>query len=187
MDDAPLPLLRPFVFSSMESALYPLEVNQFTQEPYLRLLPPHEHIIMTPARPSDASAIPAIFNDVRVYMTIASPPFPHTEAHAAAWVQRVIERSNSIMDALKVGAAGADGGMTLVGGCPVNILREVKADGSDSYLGDLGIYKARWGEEQDTALRQRLVAENEVRALGDPETVWEFRGKLETTSRCARA
>jgi hypothetical protein len=46
--------------------LHPLQINPKTGEPFLQLPSPHEHIIITPLRLTDKSAIIDILNDKAV-------------------------------------------------------------------------------------------------------------------------
>lgn len=157
---------------------HPLEFNHATQEPYLRLLPPHENIILTPSRLSDVPASTVILNDPRVHMTLLGPPYPYTEDDARSWLQKRKEESDQIMDELREGANDEPepGKLKLVSGCPVNILRELQPDGTEVYLGDISFTRCRWSEVKDDVLREGLVQENEARKAGDPAIVWELGG-----------
>ena len=67
---------------TMDSQLYPLEVNQTTGEPFLRLRQ-HQGIILTPPRPSDAEALVQHLNDPLVYQNLAGTPYPYLHGKAA--------------------------------------------------------------------------------------------------------
>lgn len=56
--------------------LQPLEINPATQEVFLRLRK-HKNIVLTPVRWHDAPHMVPLFNDVRVYEWISSPPYPY--------------------------------------------------------------------------------------------------------------
>lgn len=61
----------------MVSRLGPLEVNQSTKEPFLRLRA-HPNIIITPPRESDIPYIIPPMNDSRVHVWLNGPPYPYT-------------------------------------------------------------------------------------------------------------
>jgi len=150
--------------------LYPLEVNQQTAEPYLRLPPPYAHIIITPPRMSDAPTIVQILNDPRVYKSLQGPPYPYLPEHAQSWLLSVTLQSDAVLRDLK--EAGGDGKLKIVDDCPVRSLREVKEDGTDVYLGDCTIDRWGWPEIVDRDQRQRLTDGNVARKAGDPDILW---------------
>ena len=49
--------------------------------PFLRLPPPHSNIILAVGRDSDGLAVISMLNDPMVYINLAGPPFPYTQAH----------------------------------------------------------------------------------------------------------
>jgi len=69
-----------------------------------------------------------------------------------------------------------DGPLKLVGGCPVRHIREVLRDGTDVYLGDIGITRAVMEEVLDPEERKKVAQANNERAVGDPSIVWTFGG-----------
>jgi hypothetical protein len=68
-----------------DDRLRPLELNDRTGEPFLRLPAPFQNIIITPPRSEDVPSIVRALNDPRVYKTLSGPPFPYLEEHATAW------------------------------------------------------------------------------------------------------
>lgn len=63
-----------------------------------------------------------------------------------------------------------------VDACPVRSIREVQADGTDIFLGDIFFHRARFeylqGEE-----KKRKAGENDAKLAGDPSILWTVGGK----------
>jgi len=69
-----------------------------------------------------------------------------------------------------------------VGHCPVRSLREVKDDGTDIFIGDLGVMRCAHGELMgsgvvDWANKEALEERNNSIAVGDPSIIWSMGGK----------
>ena len=159
------------------SQLYPLEINPQTGEPFLRLPAPNDNIILTPPRTNDVKVTGPIINDPRVSMWLEGPPIPYRDEHADEWIAQVIKQSEDIVEELKEeDRLNPDGPLKLVGGCPVRHIREVLPDGTDIYLGDIGINRAQMEEVLDLDERKKAVAANNEKAVGDPSIVWTFGG-----------
>ena len=150
-----------------------LQVNPTTGEVFLRLLAPHENIIITPPRDSDAADITHILNDPRVYKNLPGPPFPYHLHHAEEWLRTIKERSDKVLEDLRAGK-------TVVDGCPVQHIREVQSDGTDLFLGDLLVRRNDWIEVEDKELREKMTKENSERPVGDPSIVWTLGGMLQS-------
>ncbi|KAJ7146313.1 acyl-CoA N-acyltransferase [Mycena epipterygia] len=148
--------------------LHPLEVNPATGEPFLRLTS-HKNIILTPPRLNDGPAIVPILNDERVYHWLSSPPNPYLLEHANGWLKKVKERSDQLLAELE--AARDEPTPKIVDGCPVGIIREVREDGTDVYLGDVSfvLSKQSW-ELEGTG---RVSQETPRRDPSDPD-VWSL-------------
>jgi hypothetical protein len=52
---------------SLTTQLHPLQLNPITKEPFLRLPAPHDNIIVTPPRLSDAPDMVIAMNDEHIY------------------------------------------------------------------------------------------------------------------------
>ncbi|KAF9245907.1 GNAT domain-containing protein [Melanogaster broomeanus] len=157
------------------SQLYPLEVNPETGEPFLRLPAPNDNIILTPPRLSDAKCFAPIINDPMVLVWLEGPPIPYLDEHAQEWLALIKGQSDGILKELKEEERLNPGGpLKLVGGCPVRHIREVLPDGTDVYLGDIGIGRAQLEEVVDPEERKRAVEENNGKDVGDPSIVWSF-------------
>ncbi|KAH8119298.1 GNAT domain-containing protein [Phellopilus nigrolimitatus] len=159
--------------------LHPLKIKPKTNEVYLQLAAPLQNIIITPPRLSDAPAITQILNDPRVYKTLEGPPCPYLLEHAESWITSVKKESDVVLKALEDvaekerqiehGAAG----LVVVNGCPVRALREVQDDGTDIFLGDIGISRCvRFHYLRNEGEEAALVTRNAALATGDPEIIW---------------
>jgi RimJ/RimL family protein N-acetyltransferase len=169
--------------------LHPLEVNTKTGEPFLRLLS-HKNIILTPPRLSDAPFMIPLFNDERVYHWLSSPPFPYLPGKfvytrfpqilsvctedADWWLNEVKPLSDKVLAELE--DARNDATLKIVDGCPVRIIREVQEDGTEIFLGDIGIDLA--GQPWELEGTGKLSQETPRRDLSDPD-IWTLGGEFE--------
>ncbi|KAJ7782405.1 acyl-CoA N-acyltransferase [Mycena maculata] len=145
----------------------PLEINPQTGEPFLRLPTPHDNIILTPPRTSDAVAIVDIMNDPDVYPWLGRPKMPYLFEDAQNLVQELMQASEKVIKVL--GEATAP---QFVEDCPVRSIREVKGDGTDVYLGNITFKRCSWWEVQG-AQREQLIEQNTIRPAGDPNIIWQ--------------
>jgi len=155
-----------------------LQANPTTGEVFLRLPAPHENIIITPPRDSDAADIISILNDPRVYNSLVGTPLPYHHHHAVGWLGRMKNRSDKVLEDLREGK-------TVVDGCPVQHIREVQPDGTELYLGDLSVSRNSWIEVEDKDLRARMMKENMEKPVGDPGIVWTIGGVSKRGRACA--
>ncbi|KAH7914750.1 hypothetical protein BJ138DRAFT_1123244 [Hygrophoropsis aurantiaca] len=167
---------------TMPDQLYPLEVNPTTGEPFLRLPAPNENIIITPPRLSDELLFAPIINHAEVSVWLEGPPIPYLDEYALPWLTLIKEQSDSVLKELREEEQrNPDGPLKLVGGCPVRHLREVLADGSDVYIGDIGINRAQLEEVIDKEERAKKLEENNAKKIGDPTIRWTFGDYLAPT------
>ncbi|KAJ7492075.1 hypothetical protein FB451DRAFT_1216897, partial [Mycena latifolia] len=152
--------------------LHPLEVNPTTGEPFLRLLS-HKNIILTPPRLSDGQAMLPFFNDERVYNWLVNPPIPYLPEHGERWANRAKEASDKLLAELET--ARSDSTPKIVDGCPVRVIREVREDGTDIFLGDIDIKLARHSWELESS--GRLSQETPFRDPDNPD-IWGLGGEL---------
>ncbi|KAJ7230539.1 hypothetical protein GGX14DRAFT_529993 [Mycena pura] len=143
-----------------------LQYNATTGEPLLRLPPPFTNIIITPPRMSDVAPSVRIMNDPAVYAFMGRST-PYSEAIAEKWITKVKAVCDGVVVEVRRGETE-----TAVSGCPVRHIREECADGTEVYIGDVGLGRSPFTEVADRDERARLVAENEARKPGDPEIVW---------------
>ncbi|KAJ7572084.1 GNAT domain-containing protein, partial [Mycena floridula] len=146
---------------STTTMLDPLEVNPVTGEPFLRLPSPHHHIIITPPRLSDIEPSVEIMNSPEVYRWMGRTSL-YTPEDAERWITRAKAASDLALNQLSA---------PYVEGCPVRHIREVKSDGSELYIGDIGIERSRFAEIGNEG--GRLGKDNCEKALGDPTIVWQ--------------
>ncbi|KAF8166547.1 hypothetical protein K438DRAFT_1774990 [Mycena galopus ATCC 62051] len=143
-----------------------LEYNPTTREPFLRLPAPFSNYIITPPRMSDVAQSVEIMNDPFVFKWMGRST-PYTADNAEAWLTKVKAQANAAAEELR-GVSEPHP----VSGCPVRHIREEQADGTDLFIGDVGLARSSWSEVLDAEERARLVAENNARPAGDPEIVW---------------
>lgn len=72
--------------------------------------------------------------------------------------------------------------MIVTDGCPVRFLREIREDGSELLIGDVGILRCNHGEAMgpsglDWDNKSKYEAENNELSVGDPRIVWNIGGK----------
>ncbi|KAJ7497993.1 GNAT domain-containing protein [Mycena galericulata] len=147
--------------------MQPLELNAATGEPFLRLPAPFSNIIITPPRMSDVEPSVAILSDpaVSLWMGPMGPTGTYTASQAEGWLTKLKAETDGILDEM-----GRNSGP--FSECPVRHIREVQEDGTEVFIGDVGIYRSSWSDVLDREERARLVAENNARVAGDPDIVW---------------
>ena len=75
-----------------------------------------------------------------------------------------------------------------VEGCPFQAIREVGADGTETFVGELGVFReSTFIEVAQGAERDSVVETNLARAPGDPEIVWTMFCESLQCSRSMRA
>lgn len=119
-----------------------------------------------------------IMNDPRVFAWMGRST-PYLPKNAETWLDRVKAKSDSVILELTEGTFN-EKTLHTVSGCPVRHLREVMKDGTDVFIGDVGIERSNWADVIDDVERQCLVEENEVRKQGDPEIAWQMGGEQAT-------
>lgn len=153
--------------------IHPLKLDDATKEPYLRLQPPYEHLVLTPPRHSDASSLVRNLNDPRIFATLSGPPYPYTEAHAIEWLNEIVASSEAAYADLR---AGKD----VVGAVVVRYLRDTSLSGgsiaSAPLIGDCWFYRHPFTDLINRELGARLARENAAKATGDPTIAWTVGG-----------
>jgi hypothetical protein len=144
--------------------------------PFLRLPLPHSNIILAIGRDSDGPAIISMLNDPAVYMNLAGPPFPYTQAHFDARFQ---ETSSEIEIALAEfrdieASRGELNGRKWVNGIPFSVIRKINPQtGKDTLIGDFYIRRNGFIEIENEEDRKRMKDKNDGLEAGDPNIVWE--------------
>ena len=65
-----------------------------------------------------------------------------------------------------------DGTLKIVGEFPIRAIREVLEDGSDIYIGDIGISRCGCGVDWENASERKKT--NDSLELGDPHILWSI-------------
>jgi RimJ/RimL family protein N-acetyltransferase len=144
--------------SNQPANYHPLLLDSGTGELYLQLPSPNDNVRITPPRPGDVEATVEILNDERVYTWLAGPPSPYTQEDAIAWNSTITAKYRELFQRIEAGERTLDG-------CPVQCIREVHADGTNSFIGDISIRR----ESKKVAW---VPSENGGKAVGDPTIVW---------------
>ncbi|KAF9502264.1 hypothetical protein BDN71DRAFT_1437798 [Pleurotus eryngii] len=144
----------------------PLQINQATKEPFIRLRR-HPNIVVTPPRLTDSDALVQLLNDPRVHEWLKGPPYPYTQQDADSWLKFTTDASGELLGKLEC---------PVVDGCPFSSLREISDDGTDTFIGSVTL--DRWGYPliTDVEKKPQLVKENFQRAAGDPDIMWTIGG-----------
>ncbi|KAJ7272612.1 acyl-CoA N-acyltransferase [Mycena haematopus] len=127
-----------------------LEYNSTTGEPFLRLPAPFSNFIITPPRMSDAG--PSV--EIMTAPSVAKWMGPtilleYNVDKATAWLTKLKAETDAATEELRA-TAETQGP---VSACPLRHLREVQADGSEVFLGDVGIWRSSWPEVLDAEKR----------------------------------
>ncbi|KAF7370960.1 Gnat family [Mycena sanguinolenta] len=146
-----------------------LEYNSTTGEPFLRLPAPFTNFIITPPRLSDAAPSVEIMTQPSVAKWMGpSILLEYNVDKATAWLTKLKAETDAATEELRATAQTRGP----VSACPLRHLREVQTDGTEIFLGDVGIWRSSWPEVLDAEERARLVTENNARPAGDPEIAW---------------
>jgi len=153
--------------------LHPLQFDLSRGEPFLRLPNPNDNIIITPPRMNDAPYAVQYLNDLSIVKWLEGPPYPYTEDDADSWMRMIKGTSDGVLKELREAAEADPGGpLITVGGCPVRAIREVKEDGSQVFIGDVGGHRCLFAGVEDPVEKARVDQENSQRDVGDPEIIW---------------
>lgn len=109
-------------------------------------------------------------------MDTQAPPSPYLSEDADWWIDKHKGISDEVMRELEEEEkTNPDGLLKFVETCPVRIIREIKADGTDLYLGDIGVDRCRY-EELQGEKKEIKTKENISKTTGDPSIVWSVGG-----------
>ncbi|GLB43354.1 putative acetyltransferase (GNAT) domain containing protein [Lyophyllum shimeji] len=143
-----------------------------TGEPFLRLPAPRSQIIITPPRESDVDAVVCALNAPEIYHWMSGPPYPYLREHGGAWLTEQLTETDAILEDLQKGDVEPLLKTSL--GCPLRMIRELHEDGTDTYLGWMGIYRSERQEILDVNEREEVLAQDALRKAGDPRIVWDL-------------
>ena len=137
---------------------HPLLFDSRTGEPYLQLPPPNDNVRITPPRREDVEVTVQLLNDERVYTWLVGLPHPYSQEDGIAWNSMITSRYQGLFQRIETGER-------IVDACPVQCIREVHADGTDTFIGDISI-------RRESTQMEWASSENETKAVGDPTIVW---------------
>ncbi|KAF8167484.1 hypothetical protein B0H34DRAFT_682019 [Crassisporium funariophilum] len=154
--------------------LHPLEINPQTKEPFIRLRH-HKSIILTPPRWEDAPCFVPMLNDPRVHEWLQHPPVPYTLKDGKEFLNLIIPPAEEVFQQLE--EARNDPVPKVVGNCPFSTIREVQEDGTDVFIGNMGIDRCPLGELMDLngvdwENKAKREQDNEALAVGDRRIIW---------------
>lgn len=158
-------------FTKQTSRKKVLQYNSKTNEPFLQLRIPGMNIILTPTRFEDVPSMVKYLNDPRVFEGLSSPPNPYLPEHGVSWVKRVVESYGKLLEQTKL--AETDDTI-MVDGCPVGVIREVKEDGTDEFIGNIDFHRHGWMQIKDEEKRKELSQAENGKSVGDPTICWEL-------------
>ncbi|CDO75485.1 hypothetical protein BN946_scf184935.g21 [Trametes cinnabarina] len=151
----------------------PLQIHSQTGELFLRLPSPHENIIITPPRMSDAPTIVSYMNDPALYYWLEGPPFPYRPEHAEQWLSKIKKDADAAREVLdQANEQYGDAPPITVSCWPIRSLREVQEDGSEVFLGDITFVRERWPDLEDKQAKESLAQANAAKEDGDPSIIW---------------
>lgn len=113
-----------------------------------------------------------------------TPPYPYLQEHADFWVDATKKVCDAAIRELEEeNRINPDGPLKVVGSCPVRSIREVRADGTDVYLGDICVDRCASEElDDDNADKENsLVDANMAKETGDPSIIWTIGGTSKNT------
>jgi hypothetical protein len=155
--------------------------------PFLSFPSPYESFILTPPRASDADTVAdvsiAAMNDPRVYLNLSNTPFPYVRKDWDEWNEMISKEAEDTLAELKeveeARQRGDDAGKKWVSASPFRIIRQVDAEtGEEKFIGEIMIWRQKFGVISDEAERKRLRERNNALPAGDPGIGWAIACKL---------
>jgi hypothetical protein len=112
-------------------------------------------------------------NNLEIAMNFASPPYPYLREHCDSWLRdRVREYEDAMIHISNVG-----GDVGFLDSFPFRHIREVGSDGTETFLGDIGLIREyAFCEIEDPKARVARVNANMNLPPGDSDIVWTFGG-----------
>lgn len=181
--------------------------NTQTQEPYLRLPPPHANIIITPHRPNQidetSSALMRILNDPLVALRLQRTPYPYSKSDGEEWVKANCKEQEEVLlilrneleepgiSVVEKDAAKSYQKRQFLGTCPFTCIREVlKTDSKngapleDILIGDIRLARSSFDEyPEDSEERAQAQKRNNDLPAGDKSIVWSLGGMTKSTGQ----
>ncbi|KAF8683258.1 Acetyltransferase (GNAT) domain [Rhizoctonia solani] len=151
-----------------------VQYNSETDEPFIALLAPYSNIRLTPPRLDDTNEILPLMNIPQVIMNFATPPYPYLREHCDGWLKDRVQDYENAM----VHMSNIDGDVGFLDLAPLRHIREVAPDGTETFLGDIGLIReSAFCEIKDQETRAAMVNANMILPPGDPDIVWTFGGR----------
>ncbi|QRW20980.1 GNAT family acetyltransferase [Rhizoctonia solani] len=126
--------------------------NSKTNEPFIALPAPHSNIHLTPPRLDDADDILPIMNNREIFMNLASAPYPYLREHCDARLRDRVRDYENAMAHIHI--------------------REVAPDGTETFLGDIGLVReCEFCEIDDKESRADAVNTDMSLPPGDPRII----------------
>jgi hypothetical protein len=151
-----------------------LQYNQATNEPFIPLPAPHSNIRLTPPRMEDTDAILPIMNDLSVCMNFGSPPYPYLREDSEKWLGTLVAEYEEAMQHIEK----LEGEVGFVETFPLRHIREVGPDGTETFIGDIGLSRENvFHEIKDVEARAAMANTNANIPPGDPDIVWVIGGE----------
>ncbi|KAL4247206.1 hypothetical protein ABKN59_007926 [Abortiporus biennis] len=145
-----------------------LQYDPITNEPFIRVPHRHANLIVTPPRPSDYIPLIDIMNDPTVYSYLYAPSHPFLESDAIEWIQSSKQECDKVLS--NYSKHELLNPEIPIDGSPVNTIREILADGTQKFVGEISLKRSRClvHLHQPDIMKQKLQ-ENNDRSLGDPD------------------
>ncbi|KAL4062581.1 hypothetical protein J3A83DRAFT_4310396 [Scleroderma citrinum] len=157
------------------SQLSPLEIKSALDEPFLRLLAPHQNIIVTPPREGDEEHLFTLFSDTTVAACFDVIPIPFLRDHGRAMLDKEKGEADALLDELHTLEKESPGrALKFVGGCPLKYVREVQENGTDAFIGYIRVGRARYNDVFTKEERNARYDENRERPVGDSSIRWDI-------------
>ncbi|KAJ6613684.1 hypothetical protein B0H10DRAFT_2047516 [Mycena sp. CBHHK59/15] len=116
-----------------------------------------------------------IMNDPQVYAWLGRPVIPYLLGDAKNPAEAFKVASEKTLKVLQ--HASGQQLPVVVDDCPVKSIREIQADETKIYLGNIGFKRCNWWEFKGVQ-RDLLMQENQARPTSDPNIVWQVSGFL---------
>ncbi|KZO96338.1 hypothetical protein CALVIDRAFT_563834 [Calocera viscosa TUFC12733] len=149
----------------------PILFDTSRDEPYIPLPPPYENLRLTPFRIIDVEAVVSILNQPAVYSHLLTP-FPFTKEHAEDFIGEQRRRYEADRQYFTGDAARPiqDGKVFDYG--PMLVIREVRSDGLQVFLGVAGIWRSPFLYEAGEQRREECKRDNDAMPAGDPRIIY---------------
>ncbi|EJU02583.1 hypothetical protein DACRYDRAFT_21644 [Dacryopinax primogenitus] len=140
-------------------------------EPYLRFQSNDEEFCLTPVRNVDVEAIVPILNDPAVYTHLLTP-YPYTKEHAEVLVNDQVQKYELDRQFFTGDERQPISTGKIFDYNPMLAIRQQCSDGSQQFLGILGMWRSMFLYEAVEHRKLELKTQNEAKAAGDPSIIY---------------